>query len=64
MLLETYTAMVAMIFLKGTQICYIAVPVAMGNGVVYVLHSFAEKETKVPLGHQAVCLRMCLCPPG
>jgi len=61
-LLQTYKAMDAAIFAKGTQICYIAVSVAMGNrGNLWPAFLWGVRN-KVPWDHQTVCLSMCLAP--
>jgi hypothetical protein len=56
--------MVAMIFLKGTQICCIPVSVEVGNlGGLWSAFLLGERD-KVSLGHQVVCLRMSVPPPS
>ena len=53
-----------MTFLKGTQICYIAASVEVGNvGGLWPAFLRGERD-KVSLGHQAVCLHMSLPPPS
>lgn len=56
----------AVIFLKGTRICYIAVSAAVGKGVGVWPGFLRGGRDEVPLDHQAVCLRTCMClrPPN